>query len=699
MMIESILSQYQQQGGDPAGLLAELVAEIRPPRLSQTEHAVHALQALCHVLNADAEKAALLRTAILQLLGERKPLSLLVDSGVQPSSGFFTELARRMGDKILPAAIDPGYLKDLFSLIFTRRDDDVWVSAVTDGVWLQLLEALDFSQAPAIAVQSCNESLVEAAQVLSYRIAAAGLEPELIRNHPELENHRSPFVMQNQELLASFASTTQDVEQFRHIEVMLDQCRSVIARIRRNSSQTGTSIRLTFLLQRLTQQLVRLQALLGLIAGKGDAGQPARYVQLFKLLVHGECHKNAIRLHWRENMELLALRVTENASRTGEHYITETRSEYFSLMRSAMGAGLIVGVMAMIKLITAGQHHAPLTEAILFSLNYGLGFVLIHMLHFTVATKQPAMTAAAIAASIDNSESRSRNMDKLVNIIAQTMRSQIAAIFGNVVIAIPTAIAIGALVYLVTGEHFVSTEKAARLLADIDPVHSGALIYAGVAGVCLFLSGLIAGYHDNLAIYDKIPQRLRALNWLQTLLGRPRLDRLASYVENNLGALAGNFYFGCLLGGMAGIGVLLGLPIDIRHITFSSAFFGFSLVGTDFVLPLQVLWLSMLGILLIGAVNLTVSFTLALYVAMKSRKVSFSHWRLLLRTLAIRLWQNPRQFLLPPKRMRTPAADEVAGVTGVDGKLQQSAQERAHASAPDAGERALEKKTVIRLNH
>jgi site-specific recombinase len=38
------------------------------------------------------------------------------------------------------------------------------------------------------------------------------------------------------------------------------------------------------------------------------------------------------------------------------------------------------------------------------SLNYGLGFVLIHILHFTVATKQPAMTAARLAAAIEESD-------------------------------------------------------------------------------------------------------------------------------------------------------------------------------------------------------------------------------------------------------------------------------------------------------
>jgi len=242
-------------------------------------------------------------------------------------------------------------------------------------------------------------------------------------------------------------------------------------------------------------------------------------------------------------------------------------------------------------------------------------------------------------------------MDNLVAMIADTMRSQMVAIFGNVLFAIPTAMLIAWAALYFTGQHFITPEKAHHLLVDIDPVHSGALFYAAIAGVCLFLSGLIAGYHDNLAVYNKIPQRLRAVKWLQSMLGAVRLDRVARYVENNLGALAGNFYFGCLLGAMSAIGILFGLSFDIRHIAFSSAFFGFSLVGLDFMLSWQSVGFAALGLALIGFVNLAVSFGLALYVAMKSRKVKFKQWRSLLKNLASRLNQHPGEFVLPPKNL------------------------------------------------
>ena len=136
-----------------------------------------------------------------------------------------------------------------------------------------------------------------------------------------------------------------------------------------------------------------------------------------------------------------------------------------------------------------------------------------------------------------------------------------------------------------------------------------------------------------------------------------RLARMSDYIENNLGALAGNFYFGCLLGGISGLGILLGLPIDIRHIAFSSAFFGFASFGLDFALTWQVVAYCALGLGLIGLMNLVVSFGLALYVAMKSRKLRFNQWRTFIFALLQRFNQYPTEFILPPKKIKEPQQD------------------------------------------
>lgn len=381
-----IKSRTQEPTLTAPQLIADLIAQIRPAKPHQVDTAVKAIQALCYLLNKDAEKARLLREAILTLLSEHKPISLFLVARHSVFTGFFTEMRRRISHKILPEAIDSDYLIDLFALFFIKTTDEKWVLAVPNEVWEQLIIAIRFKDAPAEFTEPCKQNLLAATQVLSYRISALGLEPELLRNHPELEQHTSPFITQNEELAEFLASPDVNVDtDIKHILVMLDQCKAIISKIRRNSAQTGTSIRLTYLLQRMTQHIQRLETLLRILAHRTtmtvtdsndahlnetvEANANLETVRLFKELVYSECHKNDVGEHWQENMEVMALRITENASRTGEHYITNNRTEYFALMRSAMGAGVIVGFMALIKLIVAKQHLAPLTEAILFSLN------------------------------------------------------------------------------------------------------------------------------------------------------------------------------------------------------------------------------------------------------------------------------------------------------------------------------------------
>jgi hypothetical protein len=96
--------------------------------------------------------------------------------------------------------------------------------------------------------------------------------------------------------------------------------------------------------------------------------------------------------------------------------------------------------------------------------------------------------------------------------------------------------------------------------------------------------------------------------------------------------------------------VLFGLPIDIRHVAFSSAFVGIAVVGTDFAPNLWLLLWAVLGVAAIGFINLTVSFALALNIALRSRQVSDTPWRMIAGAVLRHLWQHPREFFLPPKK-------------------------------------------------
>jgi site-specific recombinase len=58
------------------------------------------------------------------------------------------------------------------------------------------------------------------------------------------------------------------------LRVLFSQCRDVIERVRRNAARNGTSIRLTYHLQRLRQLLQRSEQLLDILVAA--AGRPRR---------------------------------------------------------------------------------------------------------------------------------------------------------------------------------------------------------------------------------------------------------------------------------------------------------------------------------------------------------------------------------------------------------------------------------------
>ncbi len=662
-----VLSYDDVEDVDALAPLVALVDTLRPANAANYLLATARLTALCELLENDETASAALRKCLLGLISGRKQVSFFADSGILPNTGFFSELWRRVVQRVLPAIIDRSYLKDCVNLIFHRRDDHIWLEGIPDEIKQRFWSALHMPEVrdggdDGVLLESIAQML-DAGDILAIRIGAMGLEPELVRLYPRIEDRDSPFLAlaaEAQQLSASYrkymAGGDSPAEDERQLQVLIDQCREVIARVRGRAASIGTSLWLTYLLRRMEQSLQRLELIVKILAlrhqAEPNADEPALialWVEFLGHAIHGEGQRQGIRSHIGNTVGLLALRVTDNASRAGEHYITTTRQEYFQMWRSAMGAGFIVGFMALLKVWSSKAELAPLGYTLAYAANYAFGFMLIHVLHLTLATKQPAMTASTIAGVISEIRGRMRDVEKLATLVMDLVRSQIAAILGNVLIAIPTAIAIGMLVSQITGQPLMNVEKAQHSLHDLSPFESLALFHAALAGVCLFLAGLISGYYDNLAAYERIRERIEHTRWLRKLLGEARLKRFATYLDDNLGALAGNFSLGVMLALVGTIGFLTGLPIDVRHVTLSSAYFGLSLAALDFSIDLATVGKTLLGIGLVGFVNLSVSFALAMWVALRSRGVGFSQTGVLITILFRRLRTDWKQFFWPKR--------------------------------------------------
>ena len=667
-LLAAVLQRMAGGTADPITLVRELVKALKPRRRRNSDDALSNWRALLALLEGNPAYRRALAETLFTLLAERDQRTFYTESGLLPNTGFFSELRQILACKLLPEPIDNGSFQDCLRLVFAGSRALDWLPAIPqedrDALWRLLAAEAVGSAENHLRIR---EQLVDAAVILGHRIAAMGLEPELLRTVPRLTRGESSFIA----LCAEVTWLAGQVRggdwpvnvratDTRHLHVLLDQCREAVERAHLAAATRGTSFALTFLVVRLRQHLERLEVLIGLLTETGAAGEDLATDSSWGMLLEGtienELRRDCLRQHTATLTALVSLRVTENAGRTGEHYIALNRAEWRGMWRAAAGAGFLIALMALMKIFGATLHLAVLNQGLLNGSIYAGGFIIIHLCRGTVATKQPAMTAATIAATVSQTRGRLREIDRLAELVVATVRTQHAAIAGNVLVALPLAVALTMAMQLQFGGAMIAPAKAAALLKEIDPL-GGAAVFAAVAGIWLFMAGLVSGLVDNQAAYGRLGERVACHPWLTRVAGEARANRLGAYLDHNAGGLAGNLFFGMMLGLTPAFGLATGLPIDIRHIAFSAANFGYALTALDFQVEPLAMLRGALGVALIGAVNLTVSFCLALWVALRSRGVDFTATAALLPELQRRLRHKPSRFLLPPQEPRSENAE------------------------------------------
>ncbi len=623
--LERILARMASNQETPDPLLVKrLFYHLRPGTFEAIERATTHFADLLGLIERNADLAQGLRFHLLGLLKLKHVGSLLRDSGILPGRTFGTELTRRLSFKLLPPAPAPDSLRDWIDEMLAPGDGE-WIATLSPNLWQRLFAALDLANLDTATATSLTASLIDAINGLSHRIAAAGLDPELLRIEPTLEAYASPFLAQHEEiaaLLRHYRDPSQPQLDSSQALVILGQCDEVLERIRRRSASLGTSVNLTLQSTRLQQQMGRLRLLLALLEADAPVHRADLLTQLWLTLSASSGERYNVSKLMSATTGRLAYQVTQHAGQTGQHYIADSSHELRNMFLSAAGGGVIIACMALLKVLIIKAHLAPLQEAILISLNYALGFIFIFVLHFSVATKQPAMTASLMAHTIARARSEAHENRILESFVTSVFASQFASIAGNLLLAFATA------ALLASGLHYffdvqpVDVHKAQQLLAEINLAAPMNLFYAAVAAIGLFLSGIVSGYYDNKSVYERIPERLARLDWPARLISRRGWHSLVQYIGGHFGGLAGNAFFGFYLGIVAAFGALSGLPLDIRHIAFSSANFAYGWQALGWQLPWLAIGLSAAGVLMIGMVNLSVSFALAFYLALRAANLS-----------------------------------------------------------------------------
>ena len=575
---------------------------------------------------------------------------LLADFGFAPRTGLFSELAERLRCKLLPSSPETFDASELFTLALPYAFDAQWLAALPEALLERLVAAFTPEGASGTRWQ---KTLLDAITYCAGQILSTGFAPELRLRMSDAARQAQPFHALIRdveslriEVLHGLRTTDRLEETAQRLRTRLESCRSAAASVYLHFEDNGISVGLVFRLRQLRTRILRVRELLECVLSPSPNLSAAR--MLAHLVQVGQ-ERRSIRALLSTNTSLLAAKVAERSAETGEHYITRTRSEYFAMVGNAAGGGAVMAFTTLIKFALYALALSAFWGGFLAGINYAISFVLIQMLHFTVATKQPAMTAPAMAAKLKEMDNVA-GVEEFVDKVTYLVRSQVAAVLGNVLVVFPAALGLAWLWAWGTGTPVLDEAHALETLASLHLL-GPSLLFAAFTGVLLFTSSIIAGWTENWFVLHRLDSALRYNPRITAFLGATRAKRWARFLRDNLSGLAANISLGFMLGLVPAFAAFFGLGLEVRHVTLSAGQLGAAAAGLGLdVIHQSAFWWAVATIPLLGALNVSVSFYLAFLVALRAQNVTgVERARIYAATLA-RLRSAPREFFLPGRQ-------------------------------------------------
>jgi site-specific recombinase len=651
------VAQSWRETNDPLQPLVELIGLIRP-KSTKNIQTVDITDVIVFLQNNFACRKQF-SIYLAEIFVDKKFNKILADAAILQDADFFFEVKKRIFAKFLPYQPQKDTLEYIFNQVFYLANDGIWISKIPMQQLQELSDLLKFKSIyDDVESNSVLSELLVAMHLLTQRISGRAMETDVIKMVPEFENLESPFSAFEKELFLiedrikeskNHYITTDDLS-YAQLLVLYKQCEDFVETAFNNSSKYGISLRVNQNLLKIRQQLVRLKFLISLLVVDDEKHKKANGISLVLQLIKYNCYKNNVRKFIAESTQLLSYEITQHTAKTGEHYITESRKEYYKMFRTAVGGGFIVGILCIIKVLLSKVETSYFGHAFLYSMNYAFGFVTIYLLGFTLATKQPAMTAAALIKALeDGALKKGKDTEKykaFAILFARVFRSQFIAFVGNVIMAFPVSL-LGIWLIDYYLDYNIAATKWKTLVIDLSPIHSLAIVHAAIAGVFLFLSGIISGSVANRDKHNQVYFRISEHPVLKRYFGKNKTTRFAHLYEKKWAGIISNFWFGVFMGSTASIGLFLGLNLDIRHITFGSGNLALAMYGANYKVPTDMLIWGIFGIGIIGLVNFMVSFSLSLGLAFRSRAISVFE----LRFVTISIWRHfkssPFSFFFP----------------------------------------------------
>ncbi len=597
------------------------------------------------------------RTKLVELLrrflSETDAAGLWVDLGFSPRTSFLNELNERLRLSWLPSTPDTDNLGELFLLLFPDAQSAQWLPNIDDDM-LARVAALctEAGAAPA------RHALLDSLTLSAHHVHLMAHSPDLRHRLAQEPSALKPFeqlpmvlVQLRQALDAQDALAAQQATNY--LRALLDECRRAEDHVNAHLDENGISVNVIFLMDQLRERTERMDMLLTLL----NAPDPAReLIRAITQLAEGARSRRSVRSLFTHHYALLARKTAQRHADTGDHYISRTRREYFSLLRKALIGGAVIALTTGAKFALSALPLPLFWGGLAAGLNYALSFVVVHLLGGTVATKQPAMTAPAMAGKLVGIHDNDDALQDFVDEVCHLLRSQFVGIVGNLLAVIPVVLLAQIVAWKVLGAPLIDSDAAHHVL-QANSLLGPTALYAAFTGILLFAGSLIAGWIENWFVLHRLDSALAWNPRIQAWLGGATAQRCSRWCRRNIFALASSVVLGLLLGVVPALASFVGLPLEVRHVTLATGQITAAMAtqGWD-VLHQREFWACVAAIPVIGACNLAISFWLAFRLALRARKIRVQDRKRVRRAVWRGLLSHPLRWLMPPTQTDSPAS-------------------------------------------
>ena len=551
---------------------------------------------------------------------------VISEAGLPDEIFLIRELFVRAAKRLLPEDEVRGDLYVLLDSLDLKESDARWINSLPDELvtWWSNIFSLSTS------------SMLASCKVLALRAANVALSRDMLLLSSDDDITKSAFF----HLPALVESVVLNPAELPQWEKQRDECVAQLREINERLEKEGTSAGLIFRLRLLRSFLWRIDQVLGLRKPGADARKFA------VALILGFANQTADHASGQHHFRRMARSVVEKTGRVGVHYIAKNASHWRLMGAGAIMAGVITCFTALIKYGISTRIQAPFLVALGHSLNYAISFLMMQAGGFLLASKMPAATAATL---VDAMEDPAKDHMASLRAISQT---QTIVTISNLLGAIPVSMAIDRLWNLAFHHPFLTQAEADHGVHMLFPHQSGTIAFAIVTGVLLWLSSLATGWTANYIATSKMESAISNSLRVRHRLGMKKAARLAEWINHQAPGAIGYITLGCLLGTVPILVSLFGIPLEVRHVTLSAASLGYAIDGMWIYggLNRHEVIISLLGVLVVGVLNIATSFVLSFLLAVRARDVGDQKARLFLREVGRELVSNPSGFVVPTRR-------------------------------------------------